>query len=131
MIPGGGGCLETLEGRLEITFGVDEEIAIHDNLFALRYAAEDFDQAVPFAPKLDVARFIAAVALIDKHDLAGSTIDDSARGNRKSIILASGRNFDIAIHVGQQGEIGVWHFNPHAHSARILHQVRKNEAHIA
>lgn len=60
---------------LQIAFGVDQEVGGDDDALAVGDALDDFDVLVTARAEPDLARFKAAFAALDQHDLALAAID--------------------------------------------------------
>ena len=122
---------QSFQGGLQITFRIDEKVAVDHDAFAILQTAHDFDVAIAFAAKLDVARLEPAVASIEDDDLARAAVDDGAFRDGDNGLLGAGGNVHIGIHVRQQREVRIGQLDAHAHRARFFHQVWIDDGHLA
>src|SRR6266851_1969157 len=67
---------ERLQGRLQIAFGVDQEVRAHDHLLVCGEPAADLVEAIGVSADLHLAGFERPFAALDEDDLSSAAIDD-------------------------------------------------------
>src|SRR5690606_23653575 len=81
MLAGAGGravsrvTLKSLERRLQVAFGVDQEVCGHHDLFAFGDPLEHFDPIAAAPTQRDVTRIEAARTGLDQHHLARAAVE--------------------------------------------------------
>src|SRR5690606_13823497 len=72
---------ESLQRRLEVAFGIDEEVRGHHHVLAFGQAVQDFHAVAGAAPDGDLARGEAAGGGLDQHGRACSAIQHRRAGD--------------------------------------------------
>ena len=90
---------KALQRRLQIAFGVDQEVRGDDDLLIFLHAVADFDIAAAAMAELDLARLEPPFALVDKHRLAAAAVEHRAFGNGQHRLRRSGVDFGVDVHV--------------------------------
>ena len=96
---------KALQRRLQIAFRIDQEVGGNDDRLAFGDALADLDIAVAAMAELDLARFEAALALVDEDGLPAAGVHDRALGNGQDRLAAAGVDFRVDIHVVKQHKV--------------------------
>ena len=92
---------EGLQSRLQVAFGIDQEVGADHDLLVLGDALQDLGIAVGPAADFDLARLVAAFATLHQHRLALAGIENGALGNGQgSGARHVGVELDRGEHVG-------------------------------
>ena len=86
--------------------------------------SRDLDIAAAAAAELDLARFEAAVALVDQDGLARAAVEHGAFGHREHRVRRAGLDLRIDVHLGPQQFVGIRQFDADAGRAGLGHQMR-------
>src|SRR5690606_24845752 len=73
--------LQTLECRLQVAFGIDQEVGGDHDLLALGQAVEDLDPITAAPTQGDIARSEAAGTGLDQHHLARAAVEHGRTRN--------------------------------------------------
>ena len=112
---------KALQRRLQIAFGVDQEVGGDDDRLAFGDAVADFDIAAAAMAELDLARLEPALALVDEDGLPAAAVDAPRCPERP----AHGSPLPVSISAStymscKQHQVGIWQFDANARRARFL-----------
>ena len=116
-----------MQRRLEIAFGVDQEIRGNDDLVVLGQAFRDLDAAIAAPAEFYRARLETPLALVEQHHLPLAAVDDGAIRHGQDRRFRSRRDFDVGIHIRPQQFVGIWQLDAYPRGPRLRVHMRVDQ----
>src|SRR3546814_14700868 len=91
--------------RLEVAFGVDQEVCRDHHAVALVHTLTDLDHPLSAPPDRHFTGLETSLAPVEDHDLPRARVDHGAVGNRDRQSVVSGKGVSVRCDIGGRGNI--------------------------
>src|SRR5574343_1755738 len=92
------GMTKATDRRLQVAFGIDQEVGGHHHRLAAPDAFQHLDIVVATLAELDLARLESSFLCLDQHDTSGAAFNYRRRWHGHHLTLSAYWQFDLGEH---------------------------------
>src|SRR5574343_751831 len=109
------GMTKATDRRLQVAFGIDQEVGGHHHWLAAPDAFQHLDIVVATLAELDFARLESSFLGLDQHDTAGAAVNDRRRWHGHHLTPCGYWQFDLSEHRGLDKLSWIREFDTYRH----------------